>query len=370
MQACGFRNHAAVQIARMKPAPLVVVRALTTVVTSAIWWILLYVAGWLFTIASKVDHPSPLLMANLTAISYLFVPYFATEGVLMSMLGAHMKQRIVMPAVTEDPKARPTNPWLLSLIHVAIFGVVPAILGYMVSIRAAPDSLTPSQFAVNYAWGGTGICALVAWYVSGRPFLKQVRVPRASRPFAGTVNQYLWPRYILPHGISNFFINGALAFALAPAATAEAGVFVPAEQVIVDLVITFLVLTCLVSSGAKSMARAETEWGVATRDFTADLHMPAAFLPTFFSGLGLAIVLGISFAIFDVDGMGVTTWAVFRAVIYGAYCGWVAKRCAQASINETFHPEIIVRTRPLPKASPKPAAAAPLEAESGGIAPV
>jgi hypothetical protein len=354
----------------MKPAPLVVVRAITTVLTSAIWWFLLYVAGWLFTIAGKVDHPSPLLMANLTAISYLFVPYFATEGVLMSMLGAHQKQRIVMPAISEDPKARPTNPWLSSLINVAIFGILPAILGYMVSIRAAPDSLTPSEFAVRYAWGGTGVCALVAWYVSGRPFLKQAAVPRANRTFTGTVNQYLWPRYVLPHGIANFFINGALAFALAPAATAEAGVFVPTEQVIADLVITFLVLTCLVSSGAKSMAHTETEWGIATHDFTADLHMPAAFLPTFFAGLGLAIVLGISFAIFDVDGMSVTSWAVFRAVIYGAYCGWVAKRCAQASINETFHPEIIVRTRPLPTAAPKAPAAEPVQAGSSRTAPV
>jgi hypothetical protein len=129
-------------------------------------------------------------------------------------------------------------------------------------------------------------------------------------------------------------------------------------------------LTCLVSSGAKSMAHTETEWGVATHDFTADLHMPAAFLPTFFSGLGLAIVLGVSFAIFDVNGMSVTSWAVFRAVIFGAYCGWVAKRCAQASINETFHPEIIVRTRPLPKPTPKPSAAGPVQTESSQTAPV
>jgi hypothetical protein len=322
---------------------------------SAIWWVLLYVAGWIFAGGGKVDHVTPLVIANLTAISYLFVPYFVTEGALVSMMGALMKKRIVMPEVSEDPQARSANPWVLGAINVLIFGILPAVLGYMLSIRSTPDTLTPGQFAVRYAWGGTAVCAIVAWFVSGGPFLKQVRVPRANRRFAGDVNQYLWTRYILPHGIANLIINGALAFALSPVSFAEAGALVESKVVVGDAVITFFVLTWIVANGAKGLAHAEAEWGIAPEEFAArELNMPAAFLPTFFSGIGLCIVLGIAFAWFDVEGMSVLSWVVFRGVLFGAYCGWVAKRCAQASINETFHPEMIVHTRPpKPQAQPQ-----------------
>lgn len=329
----------------MGPSPLPVVRAITTVITSAIWWLILYLAGWVFAGGGKVDHVTPIAMANLTAISYMFVPYFVTEGVLVSMFGALGKKRIVMPQVTEDPKARPANPWVWGAIHAVIFGIVPAIIGYMLSMRAAPDTLTPSAFAVRYAWGGTALCALVAWYVSGRPFLKEVRVPPANRPFKGDVNQYLWSRHILPHGIANLLINGALAFALAPVPTPETGPLVPAALVVADAVITFVVLTWLVSSGAKGLGHMDAEWGIASHDFRADLNMPSAFLPMFFSGIGFCIALGIAFTWFDVDGLPVVGWVIFRGVLFGVYCGWVAKRCAQASINETFHPEVIVHTR-------------------------
>jgi hypothetical protein len=330
----------------MRPSPLPVVRAITTLITCAVWWVLLWVAGWLFAGGGKVDHVTPLVMANLTAISYLFVPYFVTEGVLISMLATLLKKRIVMPAVSEDPKARPANPWGWGVINVLIFGIVPAIVGYMLSMRATPDTLTPGDFAVRYAWGGTALCAVVAWFVSGGLFLKQVRVPAANRTYTDGVQKYLWTRYILPHGIANLFINGALAFALSPVSFAEPGAVVPNEVVIGDIVITLVVLTWLVTSGAKGMARTETEWGIAIHDFARlDLNMPSAFLPTFFSGIGFAIVLGISFAIFDVNGLPVVVWAIFRGVFFGAYCGWVAKRCAQASINETFHPEMVVHTR-------------------------
>jgi hypothetical protein len=331
----------------MKPSPLPVARAITTVITSAIWWCLLFVAGWLFSgNAGKVDHVAPVVAANLTAVSYLLVPYFVTEGVLMSMLGTLMKKRIVMPEVREDPNARPSNPWVWGAVHAATIGVVAAVIGYMVASRVAPDTLTPSAFGVRYAWGGTALCAIVSWFVSGRLFLKQARVPAANRPYTGDVNRYLWTRYILPHGIVNFVINGALAFALSPVSIKEVGAVVPSEVVVGDTVITLIVLTWLVSSGAKGMAHVETEWGIATHDFTADLNMPSAFLPMFFSGIGFCIVLGIAFAWFDVPGLSVMTWAVFRGVFFGAYCGWVARRCAQASINETFHPEEIVHTRP------------------------
>ncbi|HKP63552.1 MAG TPA: hypothetical protein VJV78_42750 [Polyangiales bacterium] len=344
----------------MKPSPLVVVRAITTVITSVIWWCLLWVVGWVFSGAGKVDHVSPLVIANLTAVSYLFVPYFVTEGSLVSMIGTLMKGRIIMPPVTEDPKAKPANPWIWGAIHSAVFGIVPAIVGYKMAMGVSPDSLTPGEFGERFAWGGTLVCAIVAWFVSGRLFLKQVQVPRPNRLFAGDVNRYLWTRYGLPHGIANLIINGLLAFALSPVGSSEPGAHVESKLVVADAVITFFVLTWIVSAGVKGMARCDAEWGIAPEHFGArELHMPAAFLPCFFSGIGFCIVLGIGAAWFDVEGISQISWVVFRGVVFGAFCGWCAMRCAQASINEHFHPEMIVHTRkPQPAAAPATASAA------------
>ncbi|HKU37731.1 MAG TPA: hypothetical protein VJR89_06275 [Polyangiales bacterium] len=344
----------------MKPSPLIAVRIITTVITSAVWWVILFIAGWLFSGAGKVDFVTPQVMANLTAASYVFVPYFVTEGALVSMLGTYLKQRIIMPPVTEDPKARPSNPWLWGALHAALFGVLAAWFGYMVCKGAQPDTLTPSAFGVRYAWGGTALCAIVAFIVSGPVFLRQVRVPAQNRPFAGGLNKYLWTRFILPHGIANFVINGLLAFALAPAgfAFADPAARVPNEVVIGDGVIALAVLTWIIASGAKGLARSDAEWGIAPHDFRADLHMPAAFLPCFFSGIGFCIVLGIAFAWFDVEGLSIYQWAWLRAIGFGVYCGWCAKRCARASINEYFHPEVIVHTRPPKDAPTAPAVAA------------
>jgi hypothetical protein len=329
----------------MKPSPLVVVRAFTVVITCAVWWVILYVAGWLFAGGGKVDFVTPVVMANLTAMSYLLVPYFVTEGVQVSMLSTYMKKRILMD-VREDASARPINPWIFSVIAMLVFGVAAAFAGKTVAGGVPADTLSPHTFAVRYAWGGTALCAIVAWIVSGPVFARQVRVPAANRPYKGSVQSYLWTRFILPHGITNLVINWALAFALSPVSISEPGAVVPNEVVIGDGVIALAVLTWIVSTGAKGLARADAEWGIAGETFAADLHMPAAFLPCFFAGIGVCIVLGIGFAWFDVNGLNVHTWAILRGIAFGVQCGWCAKRSAQASINEFFHPEVIVHTRP------------------------
>lgn len=335
----------------MKPAPLIVVRVLTTVITSAIWWVILFIAGWLFSGAGKVDFVSPEVMANVAAVGYLFVPFFVSEGVLVSMLGAHLQKRIILPPITEDPKARPQNPFVWGVVNAVTIGALAAYVGHMIGQGAKPDTLTPSEFGVRFAWGGTLLVAIVAFFMSGAPFMRQLRVPAQNRPYAGSAMQYLLTRYALPHGISNFVINGALAFALSPVSIADPTARVPNENVIGDGVIASAVLVWIISSGAKGMARVETAWGIARYDYRRNLHMPAAFLPVFFAAIGVCIVLGIAFAWFDVEGITVYTWAWLRAIGFGVFCGWCALRCAQASINEAYHPEIIVYTRP-PKVPP------------------
>ena len=49
-----------------------------------------------------MDFVAPVVMANLTGLSYLLVPYFVTEGVQVSMLSTYMKQRIVAKGVKPE----------------------------------------------------------------------------------------------------------------------------------------------------------------------------------------------------------------------------------------------------------------------------
>lgn len=321
----------------LPPANHNVARVFTTAITSTIWWFILYGTGHLFSGGNKVAHVSPLVMANLTAFTYVFIPYFATQGVLVSMLERHHKGLILTPG-GEDPNARMENPWRAGMINALKFGLVPAGIGFALSITAGAESLTASQFATRFAWGGALICAVVAYLVSGEPFLKATRVPRAQRMFQGDPKQYLFTHFALPHGIANGIINGVLAFALSPVPLAEGGM-VPIPNVVVDLVITFFILTWLMTSGAKSQARLEAQLGVAPEAAASDYALPTAFLPAFFASVGFAIFMGVAFHVLGMKELSVYLWVVFRGVVFGLYTAWVARRVAAAMLNETFHPE-------------------------------
>jgi hypothetical protein len=321
----------------LPPANHNVARVFTTAITSTIWWFILYGAGYAFAGGSKVAHVSPLVMANLVAFSYVFIPYFATQGVLTSMLDGHIKGRILVPG-GEDPNARIENFWRTGLINALKFGLVPAGIGFALSITAGAESVTPGAFASRFAWGGTLICAVVAYLVAGEPFLKLTRVPRAQRMFSGDPKQYLFSHFALPHGVANAVINGVLAFALSPVTLAEGGM-VPTKNVVGDLVITFLILTWLMVSGSKTQARIEAQWGIAPEAAASEYAVPTAFLPAFFASFGFAIVMGFAFHFLGMTELSVYLWVVLRGVVFGLYTAWVSRRVAQAMLNETFHPE-------------------------------
>lgn len=328
----------------LPPANHNVARVFTTAITSTIWWFILYGAGYAFSGGSKVAHVSPLVMANVTAFSYVFIPYFATQGVLVSMLEGHIKGRILVPG-GEDPNARMENPWRMGLINALKFGLVPAGIGFALSITAGAESVTAGQFASRFAWGGTLVCAVVAYLVAGEPFLKATRVPRAQRMFQGDPQRYLFTHFALPHGIANGIINGVLAFALSPVPLAEGGM-VPMKNVIGDLVITFFILTWLMVSGSKSQARMEAHWGVAPEAAASDYAVPTAFLPAFFASLGFSIMMGVAFHLLGMTELSVYLWVVFRGVVFGLYTAWLSKRVASAMLNETFHPEAAAAVTP------------------------
>jgi hypothetical protein len=330
----------------MPPAPHSLARVMTTVITSAVWWLILYGAGYAFCGGSKVAHVAPAVMANITVLSYVFIPYFVTQSVLISMLDGVLKQRIIVPDAPADPNGRIDNPWRSGVINAVRFGLAPAAIGYVLAIRASADTVAPGAFASRFATGGMLMAAVVAWLVAGKPFLQAARVPRERRMFQGDPQQYLATRYAWPHGIANAIINGALAIALSPVSIADAGALVPAPNVVVDAVITFFILTWLMVAGAKTQARVEAQWGIAPESAATDIALPTAFLPAFFAGLGFATLVGIAFWLLGAHGMSVYSWVLFRGVVFGVYTAWVAKRVARAMLNETFHPEAAATAAP------------------------
>jgi hypothetical protein len=323
----------------MPPATASAARPFTTAITSAIWWLILYGVGWAFSGGSKVVHVPAIVMANVTAMSFVFIPYFATQGVLISMLDGVLKGRILLPDAAGAGAERSENPWRLGVINALIFGVAPAAIGYFVAMNASSDALTPGAFAVRFASAGALLCAAVAWSVSGAPFLRAARVPRGQPANGGDPKPYLWQRFVWPHGVANAIINGALAFALSPVPAAQDGAVVPAAHVVVDAAITFLILTWIIASGVKTHARVEATWGVAPPAAASRDSLPTAAMTAFFASLAFCVALGAIFWLTKAPGMSVIGWAVLRGVACGVYTAWLAKLAAQAVVRSVVSPK-------------------------------
>jgi predicted secreted protein len=333
------------------PAPYTRARVVTTLINSTIWSLLLYLTC-AFSGGGKLEHMSPLEMANVTALTFLFIPYFTTHGVLMSLFNGVLKGSIIMPEATQDARAEAgtANPWRLATINAFVFGLVPAGIGYFIAIRADAATMTRGAFAGRYALAGALLCASVAWVVSGQPLLRTLRTPREKRGFLGTPDQYLWRYFALPHGIANTIINGVLAFALSPVPFAQAGAIVPTQHIVGDTVIALVVLTLLLASGARSQARNETLLGIAPPGAAAKRSVLNASLRALFCGFAFAVVVGVFFWLTKLPGLDIFSWAAYRAVVFGVYAGWLTKGVAQAAINSTLNAE--------PVASPASTAAA------------
>jgi hypothetical protein len=316
------------------PAPYARVRIFTTLITSVIWFLILYLSTAFFR-GGKGEHMSPLEMANGTAFTFLFIPYFASHGVLMSMFKGVLAGTTVLPTATQDPRAGVplANPWRLATINAFVFGLVPAALGFFLWERTDPATMTRGVFALRNALAGMLLCAVVAWVASGQPFLRTMMKPREQRAFAGTPDQYLWWYFAIPHGIANFIINGLLAFVFVPGALA------PTRQIVGDTVIAFVVLTWLLTMGAKSQAHHETLLGIAPPAAASQKSTRKASLMMLLYGFGFAIIAALVFQLLKLPGLDVWSWAVYRAVVFGVYAALLTKAVAQASINTALHAE-------------------------------
>jgi hypothetical protein len=314
------------------PAPYIRVRIFTTLITSVIWGLILYFSTAFFR-GGKGEHMSPLEMAIGTAFTFLFIPYFASHGVLMSMFKGVLAGTTVLPASTQDPRAGVplANPWRLATISAFAFGLVPAAIGFFLWERTDAATMTRGVFALRNALAGMLLCAVVAWVASGQPFLRTMLKPREQRAFVGTPEQYLAWYFAIPHGIANFIINGLLAFVFAQSA------IVPTRQIIGDTVIAFVILTWLLTMGAKSQAHHETLLGIAPPAAASQRSTRTASLFTLGCGFGFAIVAALVFNLLKLPGVDVWSWAVYRAVVFGVYAALLTKAVARASIHTTLH---------------------------------
>jgi hypothetical protein len=316
------------------PAPYARVRIFTTLITSMIWGLILYFTTAFFR-GGKGEHMSPLEMANGTAFTFMFIPYFTTHGVLMSMFKGVLAGTTVSPAATQDPRASVplVNPWRLATINAFVFGLVPAAIGFWLWKQTDPATMTRGVFALRNALAGMLLCAVVGWVASGQPFLRTMLKPREQRAFAGTPDQYLWRYFAIPHGIANFIINALLAFVLAPGAS------VPTPQIVVDTVIALVILTWLLTMGAKSQAHHETLLGIAPPAAASQKSTRKASLMMLLYGFGFALVAALVFKVTKLPGLDVWSWAAYRAIVFGIYAALLTKAVAQASINTALHAE-------------------------------
>jgi hypothetical protein len=332
------------------PAPYARARIVTTLITSTIWFLILFPIST-FSGGGRLEHMSTLEMANVVAITLMFIPYFSTHGVLMSMYNGVLKGSIVMPASTASASAEPgtENPWRLATINAFAFGLVPAGIGYFLAMSAAA-TMTRGVFAVRYALACTLLCAVVTYVVAGKPFLRTMQKPREKRGYTGTREQYLWRYFALPHGIANLIINAVLAFTLTPVPFSQPGAIVPTQHIIVDTVIALVVLTWLLASGARSQARNEALLGISPPAAASTHSVLSALSRVFLGGLAFSIAVGVVFWLTKSPGLSIVSWAVYRGVVLGVYAGWLTKEVARAAIKTTLAAE--------PAATPASTAAA------------
>jgi hypothetical protein len=290
--------------------------------------------GWVFAGGANVATVSPIVRANVAGLSYLFIPLFTTQGVLTGMMDALLQQRLALPEAPAAPVDHADNPWRLGLINVLRFGVPWAVLAYLVAGRDTFGALTPAGFAWRFAMAGCALCAITAWVVSGTAFTRETRVPREQRPFRGDATRYAWSRHVWPHTITNAVINCAVAFALFPLPIAQAGALVPAQLVVGDTFITFVILIGLIAGGVSTHVRVDRLWGIALPSDTGSatklrpLLLRALLVSTLFT-----VAIGMVFWATGTPGLGVYAWAAYRGVVFGVFPAWLARSVVRVGLQ-------------------------------------
>ena len=318
----------------LPPAPYGLARVVTVLITAVVWFCVLLVLGYIFSGGANVKYVTPDVMANIVAMSFVFIPFFSTQGVLTGMMDGLLQQRFVLPDATPDAALRSRSPWLPAAVLACCLGVPAAVMGYVWASGLPAETLTPGAFAWKLASHGVLLCALTAFIVAGKPYLHEARVPESKRRFDGDAMRYVWARHVWPNTLVNLIINFAVAYALVPGSLSDPASVAPNELVVGDTFVTCAVLCILMSAGVGTHARVDRAWGIAPLiEPSTDATLAGAVLPKFFAGIALTIVVGVALWLSGQRGLSALSWAVYRGIVFGAYCGWLARDIALAKLR-------------------------------------
>jgi hypothetical protein len=303
-------------------------------ITAAVWFCVLLLTGYIFSGGANVKYVTPEVMANVVALSFVFIPFFSTQGVLTGMMDGALQQRFLAPKAAPGETLRSRNPWLLAVVLAACFGMPAAAAGYLGAGGLPAETLTPGAFAWKLASFGVLLCGLTAFVVAGGPYLHETRVPQARRRVDGDAMQYVWARHVWPNTLVNLVINFAVAYALVPGKLSDPDSVAPNELVVGDTLVTCIVLCILMSAGVGTHARVDRAWGIAPLlEPDPKATMAAAVLPKLFAGVALTVAVAIALWLSGQQGLSAPVWAVYRGLLFGAYCGWLARDIALTKLR-------------------------------------
>jgi hypothetical protein len=310
-------------------------RAFTVALTSLLWSGVLALVGFGFSALLTRDNMSAVAIGYLMAGTFVFIPLFAAQGVLLGMLeGLARGDFRLPPGLDRSPGApagagrasvRPASPWSPALRWALGLGAPAALLAYLAAPWLWPLGLSRASFVLRLVCCGALLAATTSFFVSGRVFLRQALIPRQDRAWIGSRARYLWTRHALPNGLANAIINALVAFVVFPQPPLDPDHAMNREMMVGDTFLTLVILTLAITTGARAHARSDLRWGVIAVERE---RAAPGIVGQLLRLLGLSLALGGSLLAFlhtaGIESCGLPFFVAWRAVAFGVYPALVA----------------------------------------------
>jgi hypothetical protein len=316
---------------RKRPAvAFTTARAFTVALTVCMWSGILVLVGFVFSGLISRDTVSAAAAGYLMAATFIFIPLFAAQGVLLGMIEGLARGDFLLPTGLDGTRGapfapehipeRPANPWSLGLLWSLGLGAPAALLALLAAPWLWPLGLSRAFCGLILVCCGALLAATTSFFVSGRVFLRQALIPPRNRSWTGTRGGYLCMRHALPNGLVNAIINALVAFVVFPQPSLDPNNAMDRQMMVGDTLITLMILTAAVMTGARAHARSDLRWGVVA----ADTERKAP-------GIGGQVLrlLGVSLAataslfavlyLGGVESCSLPWFVAWRAAAFGAY---------------------------------------------------
>jgi hypothetical protein len=306
-----------------------VARVATAVVSATAFFFVGLLVAWVFGGVLTHDVLQVQHARIFAAVGLTSTCLFAGHNAAVSMLEAFVQGRLRLPSTAGSPPlaalpTRPQNPWTVALWSLCSWGPLAIVASLALVPRLWPTGIALSRFALWYAAASGALALVIVVQETGGRFLRQARLPREQRLFAGSYSAYLWQRFVLPQALINAIINAWVGALIAPGRLSAPGATVTAAFVRNDVLGSAVLLALVMYGATRAYAGFELRWGVVPV-----LPLPAPGIGVqLLACLGLvALTTGVAWATLaalDIQQLGVTTFIVARAIGCGIYCGLVA----------------------------------------------